>query len=88
MKIQENLIRLGELKAKASWIKEIPIRDGKERHGYQNTEVVWVAALKKKDIDEENKRLEAAIDKLQDEIDDYNHTVKIEVEQRTLDLAS
>ena len=87
-KIQEDLIRMGELKAKASWIKEIPVRDGKERHGYQNTEVEWVAVLKKKDIDAESKNLEVAIDKLQDKIDEYNYSTKIEVDQRTLDLAS
>lgn len=87
-KIQEDLIRLGELKSKLSWIKEIPIRDGKERHGYQNTEVVWVATMKKKDIDTEVKRLELAIDSIQDRVDEFNHSTKIEIDQRTLDLAS
>ena len=86
--IQGDLIRMGELKAKAAWIKEIPVRDGKERHSYQNTEVIWVAALKKENIDEESKRLEVAIDLLQDKIDEYNYTTRIEVDQRTLDLAS
>ncbi len=86
--IQEDLIRIGELKAKASWVKEIPVRDGKERHGYQNTEIEWVAVMKKKDIDEESKRLEVSIDRLQDKVDEFNHATKIEIDQRTLDLAS
>ena len=88
LEIQHDLISLGEMKASLSFIKEIPVRDGKERHGYQNTEVVYTATLKKKDIDNTSRELEGAIDKLQDKIDQYNHQTFIAISQRTLDLAS
>ena len=86
--IQEDLIRQGELKSKLSWLASIETRHGTERHGYQNTEVVWTATLKKEDIDHETKKLEAQIDSIQDKLDNFNHTKKLEVPDRMLDLAS
>ena len=86
--IQETLIRLGETKALLTFLATIPVRDGQERHGYQNTEVTWVAVVKKSDIDRDQKKLEAEIDAMQDKIDGFNHTVRMEIPQRYLDLAS
>ena len=86
--IQFILIRQGELKAKLSWLQSVPVRDGQERHFHQNTEVTWVAYMKKKDVDEETRKLEAEIDNIQDQLDAFNHSKKIEAETRALDLAS
>jgi uncharacterized protein with HEPN domain len=86
--IQADLIRQGELKSKLAWLATLETRDGKERHGYQNTEVTWVASVKKKDVDQETKKLEAEIDAIQDKLDSYNHTKKIEVSDEALNLAS
>lgn len=86
--IQNDLIRQGELKSKLSWLATINVHDGKERHSYQNTEVVWVAVLKKKDIDEITSKLEAEIDSIQDKLDTFNYTTKLEVSDRSLELAS
>lgn len=87
-KIQERIIRQGELKSQMAWLQGINTRHGKERHGYQNTEVVWVAAIQKADVDKQTKVLEAEIDAIQDALDAFNHEFQIEVAQRTLDLAS
>lgn len=86
--IQNLIIRQGELRSKIEFLNMIPTRDGTERHGYQNTEVVFVATLKKPDIDNEVRSLEKEIDTIQDQIDEFNHSHKIEVAQKTLDLAS
>jgi hypothetical protein len=86
--IQNDLIRQGELKAKLTFIATIPVREGKLRHDFQNTDILYVAAIKKADIDKETKTLEAQIDAIQDKVDTYNHTQKLEVPARTLDLAS
>lgn len=86
--IQGDLIRQGELKSKLTWLATLETRDGKERHGYQNTEVTWVASIKKTDVDKETKKLEAEIDAIQDKLDNYNHTKKIEVSETALNLAS
>jgi hypothetical protein len=86
--IQERLIRMGEFKSKLTWLSSLPTRDGIERHSYQNTELTWVATIKKADVDAQTKTLEALIDQIQDEVDGYNHTKKIEVPQGMLDAAS
>jgi len=86
--IQGDLIRQGELKSKLTWLATLDTRDGKERHGYQNTEVTWTATLKKKDVDDETRKLETEIDAIQDKLDCFNHTKKVEVADRSLELAS
>lgn len=86
--IQETLIRMGETKSKLTFLEMIPVRDGQERHGYQNTEITWVAAISKADIDAERKKLESEIDAMQDKVDTFNHTQRLEIPQTYLDLAS
>jgi len=86
--IQETLIRMGETKSKLTFLGSIPVRDGQERHGYQNTEITWVASISKADIDAERNKLEADIDAMQDKVDTYNHTHLLEIPQLYLDLAS
>ena len=51
-------------------------------------EVNYVAALKKGDVDGLVAGLEKEIDQLQDKLDQFNHVHKIEVDGRTLELAS
>lgn len=86
--IQETLIRMGEAKAKLSFLDCIPVRDGQERHGYQNTEVTWVATLTKQHLDVEKRKLEKEIDTAQDVVDSFNHVTLLEIPQMYLDLAS
>jgi hypothetical protein len=86
--IQHDIIELGELKAKLTWLAGINTRDGKERHGFQNTEVTYVAILKKPEIDAQRRELESRIDAIQDKLDAYNYTKKIEVSNETLNLGS
>lgn len=86
--IQNDIIRQGELKSKLSWLSGIPTRDGQELHSYQNTHVTYVAAIKKKDIDEMSRKIEASIDEIQDRLDNFNYTKKIEVSDRCLELGS
>lgn len=86
--IQYDLIRQGELKSTLTWLSSLNTRHGKERHGYQNTEVEYIAAIQKKDIDATTKKLEAEIDEIQDRIDTFNYVKKLEVSSRMLDLAS
>jgi len=86
--IQGDLIRQGELKGTVQFLQGIQTRDGVERHGYQNTEVKYVAVLKKQDLDNQRRELEKEIDAIQDKVDAFNHQTRLEVPQRTLDLAS
>lgn len=86
--IQGDLIRQGELKSTIQFLAGIQTLDGKVRHGYQNTEIVYKACLKKTDLDAQKRALEKEIDGIQDKVDTFNHQTRIEVPQRTLDLAS
>ena len=52
------------------------------------TEVNYVAALKKADVDALVVRLENEIDQLQDKLDLFNQAHQIEVDGRLLELAS
>lgn len=86
--IQEAILGRGELSSKIEWLKTINTTDGELRHDYQNTELVYVATLKKSDIEQQTRKMEKDIDSLQDKIDEYNVSKKIEIDQRALDLAS
>ncbi|MES2791171.1 MAG: hypothetical protein V4719_16270 [Planctomycetota bacterium] len=86
--IQHDLIRLGEAKSELTFVENLPVRDGLERHDFQNTEVMWAATLKKSDIDARRKKLEAFVDLTQDKIDAFNHNKELGIPQSWLDLAS
>jgi len=86
--IQRQLYVLGEKKAEVAFLRGIHVRDGVERHSYQNTELKWIAEIKKSEIDTNVRKLESEIDALQEEIDQYNYTAKVEVPQLVLDLGS
>lgn len=86
--IQEAIIRKGELSSRIEWLKTINTTDGVVRHGYQNTAMEYTATLKKLDVEQQTRQMEKEIDRLQDQIDEFNATKKIEIDQRALDLAS
>ncbi len=86
--IQETLFGLSEKKSSITFYTGMDTRNESNPHGYQNTPIVYVAHIRKEDCLANIKRLEAEIDDLQEKVDEYNYTTKIEVSQRTLDLAS
>lgn len=86
--IQGAIIRQGELKSKIEYLNSIPTNDGVQRHSYQNTDVRYTAYIKKADVDAQVRALEKEIDGIQDKLDEFNHTAKVEIEQRWLDLAA
>lgn len=65
------------------------IVNGPQPAVYPNTTaVIYVAALKKADVDALLTRLEREIDQLQDRLDQFNHGHRVEVDGRLLELAS
>lgn len=86
--IHESIVRQGELKSRIEWLKSLPTMDGVQRHGYQNTEIKYLAFMKKKDVDEQVRLAQRDIDAIQDKLDEFNHSTKLEIPQRALDLAS
>jgi hypothetical protein len=86
---QRDIYDLAEKKATAQFLGGVNTRHGPQPAVYPNTtEVSYVAALKKADVDALVAGLEKDIDQLQDWLDEFNHDHKIEVDGRTLELAS
>ena len=87
--VQRDIYDLAEKKATMQFLAGVNTRHGPQPAVYPNTtEVTYVAALKKADVDALMLRLEKAIDQLQDRLDQFNHDHRIEVDGRTLELAS
>jgi DNA repair exonuclease SbcCD ATPase subunit len=86
---QRDIYRLAEAKAAAQFLAGLNTRHGPQPAVYPSTtEVNYVAALKKTEVDARVTRLEEEIDRLQDRLDHFNHVRKVEVEARVLELAS
>ena len=86
---QRDIYDLAERKATAQFLAGVNTRHGPQPPVYPSTvEVIYVAALKKADVDALVVRLEKEIDRLQDKLDQFNHARKVEVDGRTLELAS
>lgn len=87
--VQRDIYALAEKKATAQFLAGVSTRHGPQPPVYPSTiEVNYVAALKKADVDAQVAGLEKDIDQLQDRLDQFNHDRKVEVEGRTLELAS
>ena len=86
---QRDIYELAEKKGMVQFLTGLNTRHGVQPPVYPSTvEVNYVAALKKADVDAQVARLETEIDQLQDRLDQFNHDRKIEVDGRTLELAS
>ena len=86
---QRDIYDLAEKKAAAQFLAGVNTRHGPQPPVYPSTvEVNYVAALKKADVDGLVAGLEKEIDQLQDRLDQFNHDHRIEVDARTLELAS
>ena len=75
------LVELAEIKSICHQLKLIPVKDGRQEPGYDESEVkVMNAELKKAEIAAETEALQARMDVLQDEIDEFNARTLIEFE--------
>lgn len=84
--IQPFIIRQAELRATIAFLKGLSTQDGLVRHSYQNTDMVYVAALKKADVDAKINAYEDEIDNIQDRLDEFNQRTKIDIPDRYLEL--
>lgn len=87
--VQKDIYDLAEKKGAVEFLGGLATRHGLQPPVYPSTiEVDYVAALKKADVDTQVALLEKEIDRLQDRLDQFNHERRIEVDARTLELAS
>ena len=70
------IFRLAELKGLVASLKALPTKEGvfAESLGYANTEVAYVAQIKRAEADALAETLQAEIQSLQDALDEYNFT--------------
>lgn len=86
---QQDIYDLAEKKGTVQFLAGVNTRHGPQPATYPSTtEVNYVAALKKADVDGMVAGLEKDIDQLQDRLDQFNHDRRIEVDGRILELAS
>lgn len=87
--VQRTIYELAETKGTLQLLNGINTRHGPQPAVYPSTtEVNYVAALKKADVDARVAALEKEIDRLQDQLDEFNHARTVAVTARLLELAS
>jgi hypothetical protein len=86
---QRDIYDLAEKKATVQFLSGISTRHGAQPAVYPSTtEVNYITALTKGEVDGLVARLEKEIDQLQDKLDHFNHVRKVEIDGRILELAS
>lgn len=80
--IADKLNRLSELKGLIGFYRSLNCREGSFSNRYDGNgeKTIITAIISKKEVTQKVEEIQAEIDKLQDEIDDFNATTLIEVE--------
>ena len=71
--VQKLIFELAECKSHIAMLARIDTKHGLSIEGSSGTPVRYVALLRKQDIDRERRQAEAEIDRIQDELDNFNH---------------
>jgi hypothetical protein len=78
--IQEGIFLLAELKGEVAMYSAINITHGPVEPGYGQKEGnVYVAAIRKADVDKKVEELNKKIDEVQQTLDGFNHSFKVDV---------
>jgi hypothetical protein len=84
--VYEDVLRLGEKKALVQLLSGLNTKHGSEP-GFNGVEYRYTATITKPEVLDMVRRLEAEIDRLQDKLNQFNATTRVEVPQAVLDLA-
>jgi hypothetical protein len=85
--IYEDVLQLGELKSVIQLLGGLNTKHGTEP-GYNGVEFRYIAEIRKPEALEMVRKLEAEIDAIQDKINQFNASTRIEIPGWILDLAS
>ena len=85
--IYEDVLQLGELKGVIQFLNGLNTKHGTEP-GYNAVEFRYVAEIKKPEALEMVRKLEAEIDAIQDKLNQFNASTRVEIPGWILDLAS
>lgn len=78
--MQRTIFELGEAKSLVALLSRTSTKHGKVVEGYQGTETEYTAQFRKGDVDREVRRLEGVIDRLQEQLDAFNHRAQIGID--------
>lgn len=83
IEIADKLIEMSELRSKIDWLRTVPTREGtfqeSVRYGESPITRTYTAILTGIDIIRETEAMQARIDAIQDEIDEFNATKHIDI---------
>jgi hypothetical protein len=82
--MQRTIFELGEAKSLVALLTRTSTKHGKVVEGYHGTEIDYTAQFRKGDIDREVRRLEVIIDRLQEQLDAFNHRTLIGIDAELL----
>ncbi len=82
--VQKQIFELAECKSHIALLARIDTKHGTSVEGYSGTPVKYVAILRKQEIDRERRQAEAEIDRIQNELDAFNHQTTIPVDPALL----
>lgn len=82
--MQRTIFELGEAKSLVALLAKTSTKHGKVIESYHGNEVEYVAQFRKRDLDSEIRRLEGAIDRLQENLDAFNHRTTIAIDAALL----
>jgi hypothetical protein len=75
--MQRTIVELGEVKSQVALLRRMSTKHGTVVEGYHGVETQYIAQFRKGDVDREVRRLEREIDRLQDQLDGFNHRTTI-----------
>ncbi len=82
--MQRTIFELGEAKSLVALLTKTSTNHGKVVEGYHGTEIDYIAQFRKADVDREVRRLEVTIDRLQEQLDAFNHQTLIGIDAELL----
>src|SRR5262249_26594417 len=78
--MQRTIFALGEAKPLVALLTRTSTKHGTVVEGYHASEIEYTAQFRKGDIDREVRRLEVVIDRLQEQLDAFNHRTVIGID--------
>lgn len=83
IEIADKLIEMSELRSKIDWLRTVPTREGtfqeSGRYGEPGLTRTYTAIISNLDLIKETEAIQARIDAIQDEIDEFNATKPIQI---------
>lgn len=84
--ILSKIYTLSEKKAELVMLTALPTTDGVKSSEYSTNSVTYKATYTKQKVDTLRRKLEREIDIIQDELDSFNHSTKLQVGEKMLTL--